>query len=31
MGALGLLVGFAFTHIAGMQGQFLSGNTAFER
>jgi hypothetical protein len=31
MEAIGLLVVFAFTHIAGMQGYFLSGNTAFVR
>jgi hypothetical protein len=31
MGAVGLIVVFAFTHIAGMKGSFLSGNTAFVR
>jgi hypothetical protein len=31
MDAIGLMVVFASTHIAGMQGQFLSGNTAFEQ
>jgi hypothetical protein len=28
---IGLLVVFAFTHLAWIKGQFLSGNTAFVR
>jgi hypothetical protein len=31
MDAIGLMKVFACAHIAGMKGEFLSGNTAFER
>jgi hypothetical protein len=31
MAAIGFFVVFAFTHLAGIKGHFLSGNTAFVR